>query len=75
GLARAIAALAPRAASDPALVALMLAVAAHDREESRGGHARADFPGRRPLAAHSKLTMPLALARAKTIAATLKDAA
>ena len=31
-------------ASDPALVALMIAVAALDRRESRGGHYRTDWP-------------------------------
>ena len=32
------------AAADPALVGLMIAVAAWRREESRGGHYRSDFP-------------------------------
>jgi L-aspartate oxidase len=32
------------AASDPALVGLMIAVAAWRREESRGGHYRSDYP-------------------------------
>ena len=76
GLARAIKALAPRAAaSDPAFVALMLAVAAHDREESRGGHARTDFPKKLAEARHSELTMAGALQRAAGISAGLKDAA
>src|SRR5690606_13801716 len=32
------------AASDPALVALMIAISALGREESRGSHFRSDFP-------------------------------
>jgi L-aspartate oxidase len=32
------------AASDPAMVGLMIAVSAYRREESRGGHYRSDFP-------------------------------
>jgi L-aspartate oxidase len=36
------------AAADPALVALLVATAALAREESRGGHWRADFPHRSP---------------------------
>jgi L-aspartate oxidase len=49
GLERAVGHLQPLAfkgggAADPALVALMIATAALAREESRGGHWRADFP-------------------------------
>ena len=49
GLDAAIARLQPLAfrgggAADPALVALLIATAALAREESRGGHWRADFP-------------------------------
>ncbi|HEV2672952.1 MAG TPA: L-aspartate oxidase [Aliidongia sp.] len=63
GLARAIRGLAPiarrrTAAAAPALVALMMATAALDRTESRGGHYRTDHPApngafarRRPLTA------------------------
>jgi L-aspartate oxidase len=53
GLRRAVAHLEPLAftgggAADPALVALMIATAALAREESRGGHWRADFPQTSP---------------------------
>ena len=49
GLEAAVARLQPLAfqggpAADPALVALLIATAALAREESRGGHWRADFP-------------------------------
>ena len=36
--------------ADPALVALFIAMAALARTESRGGHCRTDFPGRKPVA-------------------------
>ncbi|GGF22269.1 L-aspartate oxidase [Aliidongia dinghuensis] len=66
GLTRAIAALAPlaarpTAAAGPALVALMMAVAALDRPESRGSHYRADHP--HPVAALA-LSRPLDAAEA-----------
>ena len=53
GLERAVGHLQPLAfkgggAADPALVALMIATAALAREESRGGHWRADFPQTSP---------------------------
>jgi L-aspartate oxidase len=53
GLERAVAHLQPLAftgggMADPALVALMIATAALAREESRGGHWRADFPQTSP---------------------------
>ncbi|RWA30094.1 L-aspartate oxidase, partial [Xylella fastidiosa subsp. fastidiosa] len=46
---RAIAALLPfvegeEESSDPAIVALLIAIFAHLRTESRGAHARTDFP-------------------------------
>jgi hypothetical protein len=49
----AIAALGPLAlgsgpAADPAVVGLLIAVAAMRREESRGSHCRTDFPGHSP---------------------------
>lgn len=61
GLRTAIAALAPlasgaTAAADPALVGLMMALAALRRQESRGAHCRADHPEKASLAGRSKLT-------------------
>ena len=55
GIERAIRGLYPLASgngatSDPALVGLMIAVAALQREESRGGHYRTDFPDTLPAA-------------------------
>jgi L-aspartate oxidase len=55
GIERAIRGLYPladghSAAADPALVGLMIAVAAWRREESRGGHFRSDFPDALPSA-------------------------
>lgn len=44
-------------AADPALVALLIAIAALRREESRGSHYRSDFPGRNPEALPSRLTL------------------
>ena len=68
GLRRAIAALAPHAdRSDPALIALMLAISAYDRQESRGGHARVDFPAHAAQAQPSFMTMEAALSRAAQI--------
>jgi L-aspartate oxidase len=52
GLNAAIDALAPLAwgegaSAEPACLALMMVVAMRRRQESRGGHARTDYPGRR----------------------------
>jgi L-aspartate oxidase len=55
------------AASDPALVGLMIAVAALGREESRGGHYRTDFPDTLSAAAKSTITLSEALGVAETI--------
>ena len=61
GLRAAMEALLPMAegrlpASDPALVALMIAVFAKLREESRGAHARTDFAAKLPFARRQMLT-------------------
>jgi L-aspartate oxidase len=61
GLQAAIEALLPMAegrlpASDPALVALMIAVFAKLREESRGAHARTDFAAKLPSSRRQFLT-------------------
>jgi L-aspartate oxidase len=58
------------AASDPALVGLMIAVAAFRREESRGGHYRTDFPDTLPAAVPSSLTLADALAAVREIVET-----
>jgi L-aspartate oxidase len=53
-------------ASDAALVGLMICVAALQREESRGGHFRTDFPKHEPGLAHrsfSTLTEAIEIAR------------
>ena len=55
------------AASDPALVGLMIAVAALQREESRGGHFRTDFPDTHPAAEPSSLTLADAFTTAREI--------
>jgi L-aspartate oxidase len=58
------------AASDPALVGLMIAVAALGREESRGGHYRTDFPDTLPAAVPSTLALADALAVARELFGT-----
>ena len=64
GLRRAVSALLTAApASDPAALALMMTVGMLRREESRGGHARTDFPGQAPPV---RTCMTLAEARAAT---------
>jgi L-aspartate oxidase len=73
GLRAAIAALAPLAAShgasgDPAAVALMIAVAALRRQESRGAHFRTDHPAKSGEPMRSQLTLDEAFAVAQQIA-------
>jgi L-aspartate oxidase len=58
------------AASDPALVGLMIAVAAYRREESRGGHYRTDFPATLPSAVPSSFLLSDALGAAREIVET-----
>jgi L-aspartate oxidase len=58
------------AAADPALVGLMIAVAASRREESRGGHYRTDFPDTLPNGVPSTFTLAEALGAAREIIET-----
>jgi L-aspartate oxidase len=58
------------AAADPALVGLMIAVAAWRREESRGGHYRSDFPDTLPFAEPSSISLAEALDAAREILQT-----
>jgi L-aspartate oxidase len=72
GLAAAAAELLPLAlergkTSDPACVALMIVIAALRRRESRGAHARTDFPSRAAHAQRSMLHLDEALAAAREI--------
>lgn len=62
GLDRAIASLLPLAtgagpSSDPAIVALSIAVFARLREESRGAHARSDFPAQQQNVERQTMTL------------------
>lgn len=73
GLIEAISALLPLAeqngaASDAALVGLMMAVNALKREESRGAHCRVDFPRRAAEAKRSVITLERALKAARAVA-------
>jgi len=72
GLRATITALLPFAtgrnpASDPALVGLMIAVAALRRQESRGAHWRTDAPARNAVAARTTLRLDDALAAAREL--------
>jgi L-aspartate oxidase len=74
GLAAAAAELLPLAlgrakASDPACVALMIVIAALRRRESRGAHARTDFPSRAAQAQRNRLRLDEAIAEAREIVA------
>lgn len=71
GLQTAISALLPllhgeRQAAGPATVALLMAVFAILRTETRGAHARSDFPQRLPVVQRRKMTLPEALDVART---------
>lgn len=55
-------------ASDPAAVALMIAIAALRRRESRGAHHRSDCPHHAPHARRSAITLDDALAVARDLA-------
>jgi L-aspartate oxidase len=71
GLEEGIAALLPLAresgpAADPAVIGLMMAVAALGRQESRGAHFRTDFPRHAATARHTRLTLEEAFALAGT---------
>lgn len=73
GLRDTICALAPLALANaaiaaPASVALLIAVAAWEREESRGGHSRSDFPLRAADSRRFLLTLDQAIARAHEFA-------
>jgi L-aspartate oxidase len=62
------------AASDPAIVALMIVISALRREESRGAHARTDFPDRAACARHSRLRLDEALETAQALIPELETA-
>lgn len=65
GLAALAAHLAPLApGNDEAMIAMMMTIAALDRAESRGAHARTDARRTASRAVHSNLTLPQALDRA-----------
>ncbi|MDI4658786.1 L-aspartate oxidase [Xanthobacter autotrophicus] len=74
GLASAIARLLPLAegtgpAAAPARVGLMMAVSALAREESRGAHARTDFPAPAAVARRSRTSLERTFAEARRHAA------
>lgn len=70
GLRSAITTLLPIAETDDAAaVALVAAVAAFDRCESRGSHARTDYPGKSASSARSFFTFSAAFALAREITA------
>jgi L-aspartate oxidase len=62
-------AIAQQAASDPAMVGLMIVIAALRRQESRGAHGRTDFPDHANLARRSTLRLDDALQTARGYAA------
>ena len=74
GLQSAVAQLLPLSSeSDPAALGLMMCSAMLQREESRGGHSRTDFPGRAP-AQRSTVTLGTATRQAGgTLPAALRN--
>ncbi|RUW79827.1 L-aspartate oxidase [Mesorhizobium sp. M2A.F.Ca.ET.067.02.1.1] len=62
------------AASDPALVALMITIAALLREESRGSHFRIDFPRRDARSRSLRMTMDETLEAAAILSDTIPTA-
>lgn len=71
GLHGAIAALLPMvesegACSDPATIALTIAVFANLRRESRGAHARTDFPSKQAVAQRRRMTLAAVLEIARS---------
>jgi L-aspartate oxidase len=73
-LAEAVAALGPLAAdNDAAAVALMITVAALRRRDSRGAHARTDFPDKAPGAQRYTLRLDDALATARKLVPAMAE--
>jgi L-aspartate oxidase len=62
-------AISQHAASDPAIVGLMIVIAALRRRESRGAHGRTDFPDHANIARRSTLRLDDALQTARGYAA------
>lgn len=60
-------AVSREAASDPAIVGLMIVIAALRRQESRGAHARTDFPKHANSARRSTLRLDDGLAAARAL--------
>ncbi|WP_176085717.1 L-aspartate oxidase [Martelella sp. HB161492] len=60
--------------ADPALVALAIAVFADLRDETRGGHARADFPQKRPAAIRNRMGLDAILDHARNLTPLARSA-
>jgi L-aspartate oxidase len=61
----------PGKASDPAAVGLMIVMAALQRQESRGAHARSDFPNQAANARRTMLRLDEAIAAAQELVSEL----